>query len=50
LRGYDSWGEVASKATGNPRDAAVVAAINGFDLRTPLPQGTLVKLPQQIAD
>lgn len=50
LRGFDSWSEVASKATGNPRDAEVVAAINGFDLRTPLPQGTLVKLPQQIAD
>jgi predicted Zn-dependent protease len=50
LRGGDSWSAVASKATGNPNDAEAVAAINGFDVRTPLPQGTLVKLPQQIAE
>jgi predicted Zn-dependent protease len=45
----DSWAAVAQRATGNARDAEVIANINGFAGDQTPPAGTLVKLPQELA-
>jgi predicted Zn-dependent protease len=48
VRSGESWGDLARRATGNERDAEVVANINGFDLQTAPPVGMTVKLPQEV--
>lgn len=49
VRSGESWADLARRATGNARDAEAVANINGFDLNTTPPTGTLVKLPEDVA-
>ena len=49
VRSGESWADLARRATGNTRDAEVVANINGFDLNTTPPAGMAVKLPQEVA-
>jgi len=48
VRRGESWADLARRATGNPRDAATVAAINGFDLDVPPENGMMVKLPEEV--
>ena len=45
-----NWSDLARRATGDPGQAAELAAINGFDANTPVPAGLAVKLPQQIVE
>jgi predicted Zn-dependent protease len=44
----DNWSEIAARATGSSAFAEQVAAINGFDVRNPPPQGLTVKLPREV--
>jgi predicted Zn-dependent protease len=44
----EDWAEIAARATGRRDDAEEVAEINGFDLRTPVPQGLALKLPGDV--
>lgn len=44
----DTWESVAKRATGSAKDAAAVAAINGFDYPSEVPAGVLLKLPQEV--
>ena len=48
VRSGESWADLARRATGNARDAEVVANINGFDLDSPPPSGMAVKLPEEV--
>lgn len=48
VRRGESWTDLARRATGNTRDAESLANMNGFDLNTTPPAGTLVKLPQEV--
>jgi predicted Zn-dependent protease len=49
VRSGESWAEVARRATGNTRDAEVVANMNGYDLQNNPPAGLIVKLPEEVA-
>lgn len=49
VRSGESWSDLARRATGNPNDRATVAHMNGYDVSTPPPAGTLVKLPEDVA-
>lgn len=46
-RGED-WASVARRATGNPADAEEIAEINGFDLRSAVPSGLALKMPEDV--
>ena len=49
VRSGESWADLARRATGNARDAEVVANMNGFDLNSTPPAGMAVKLPEEVA-
>ena len=48
VRSGESWNELARRATGNAKDAEVVANINGFDVDQPPTAGMVVKLPEEV--
>lgn len=48
VRSGDSWADLARRATGNTRDAEVIANLNGFDVNTAPQTGMLVKLPEDV--
>lgn len=48
VRRGESWADLARRATGNARDAEIVANINGFDLDQPPQVGMMVKLPEDV--
>ena len=48
VRRGESWADLARRATGNPRDAEIVANINGFDIDQPPQVGMMVKLPEEV--
>lgn len=48
VRAGESWSDLARRATGDARDAAEIANINGFDVSTPPQRGMAVKLPEAV--
>ena len=48
VRRGETWEDIARRATGNPRDAEIVANINGFDLGQQPQVGMMVKLPEEV--
>ena len=44
----ETWSDIARRATGEAGDAEVIANINGYDLRDPVPQGVALKLPEDV--
>ncbi|HVE72522.1 MAG TPA: M48 family metalloprotease [Thermoanaerobaculia bacterium] len=48
VRSGESWADLARRATGNTRDAEIVANINGFDLNQAPQAGIMVKLPEEV--
>lgn len=47
-RSGEAWSDVARRATGRSEDATEVAHINGFDITSPVPMNTPLKLPQEV--